>query len=105
MSGKPENANGRVSMHLDVNNGLERVTELIETRLIESGWKDRVKLACREAITENNQNVPSVDHLIEVITPKARALVPDAVKRELLHEIEMIFSNIEKGGYTTTLDG
>lgn len=78
-----------------------RVTELVHTRLVESGWRDQVKLACRKLLTDsNNANVPTVDELIGLVTPKARSLVPDAVKGELLHEIELIMENIEKEGYT-----
>lgn len=73
---------------------------MVHTRLVESGWRDQVKLACRKLLTDNNNaNVPTVDELIGLVTPKARSLVPDAVKRELLHEIELIMDNIEKEGY------
>ncbi|CAG9759315.1 unnamed protein product [Ceutorhynchus assimilis] len=92
----------RVNIHLDVNNGLERVTELIETRLVESGWKDEVRLACQKLLIENKDS--KVDDLIEVLTPKARAMVPDSVKKDLLNEITAILSNMEKAGYTKTLE-
>ncbi|KAL1490492.1 hypothetical protein ABEB36_013177 [Hypothenemus hampei] len=101
----PQEYDSRVHTHLDVNNGLERVTELVHTRLVESGWRDQVRLACRRAIAENgNSNIPTVDELISTVTPKARTLVPDAVKRELLHEIELILSNLEKTGYAKSFD-
>ncbi|ENN76212.1 enhancer of yellow 2 transcription factor [Dendroctonus ponderosae] len=90
----------RVNMHLDINNGLDRVIELVHTRLVESGWRDQVRLACRQLLTESgSSNISSVDELISTVTPKARSMVPDAVKRELLHEIEMILLNLEKAGY------
>ncbi|KAG5883159.1 hypothetical protein JTB14_033410 [Gonioctena quinquepunctata] len=77
------------------------VTELVQTRLIESGWRDQVRLACRKAILENGEkHIPTVDELITQITPKARSLVPDAVKRELLHELEVILINVDKTGYS-----
>lgn len=75
------------------------MTELVHTRLMESGWRDQVRLACRKLLSnQDNPNI-TVDELIHMVTPKARSLVPDAVKRELLHEIELIMSNIEKTGY------
>lgn len=78
-----------------------RVTELVQTRLIESGWTDQVKLACRKAILENSdKRIPTVDELITQITPKARSMVPDAVKRELLRELELILVNVDKTGYS-----
>ncbi|XP_066157441.1 enhancer of yellow 2 transcription factor-like [Euwallacea fornicatus] len=101
-----QNYESRVNMHLDVNNGLERVTELVHTRLVESGWREQVQLACRKAVADSNSSnsVPTIDELITIVTPKARALVPDAVKRELLHEIELIMTNIEKSGYIKSFD-
>lgn len=80
---------------------LSRVTELVQTRLIESGWTDQVKLACRKAILENSdKRIPTVDELIAQITPKARSMVDDAVKRELLRELELILVNVNKSGYS-----
>ncbi|CAH1104738.1 unnamed protein product [Psylliodes chrysocephalus] len=96
----PQEFDSKVSMHLDINHGLDRVTELVQTRLIESGWRDQVKLACRKAILESgDKHVPTADELIAQITPKARSMVPDAVKRELLHELEIILINLDKTGY------
>lgn len=74
---------------------------MVQTRLIESGWTDQVKLACRKAILESNdKRIPTVDELIAQITPKARSMVPDAVKRELLRELELILVGIDKSGYS-----
>ncbi|XP_023019503.1 enhancer of yellow 2 transcription factor [Leptinotarsa decemlineata] len=97
----PQEYDSKINMHLDINNGLDRVTELVQTRLIESGWRDQVRLACRKAIMENGEkHIPTVDELIAQVTPKARSLVPDAVKRELLHELEVILVNVDKSGYS-----
>ncbi|CAH0558214.1 unnamed protein product [Brassicogethes aeneus] len=98
----PQDYDSKISLHLDINHGLDRVTELVQTRLVECGWRDQVRLACRKAIVENgnDQHVPTVDELISTVTPKARALVPDAVKKELLHELELILVNVDKSGYS-----
>lgn len=73
---------------------------MVHTRLIESGWTDQVKLACRKAILENSEKrVPTVDELVAQITPKARTMVSDAVKRELLRELEVMLVNVDKTGY------
>lgn len=95
----PQDYDSKISLHLDINHGLDSVTELVQTRLIESGWRDQVRLSCRKAITESDK-VPSVDELIATVTPKARSMVPDAVKKELLHELELILVNLDKSGYT-----
>ncbi|KAJ8930194.1 hypothetical protein NQ314_017034 [Rhamnusium bicolor] len=97
----PQDYDSKLNLHLDINHGLDRVTELVQTRLIESGWRDQVRLACRKAILENgDKHIPTVDELISQITPKARSMVPDAVKRELLHELELILINVDKTGYS-----
>lgn len=62
-----------------------------------------MRLACRKAILENSdKRVPTVDELITQITPKARSMVKDAVKRELLRELEAILVNVDKAGYSKT---
>lgn len=67
---------------------------------MDCGWRDQVRLACRKAIQESkDRHVPTVDELISVVTPKARSLVPDSVKRELLHELEKILVNVDKASY------
>lgn len=73
---------------------IDRVSELVRRRLVECGWRDQVHLACRK-VFEENDNVTSLDELIAAATPSARAMVPDSVKRELLHELDLILNNIE----------
>lgn len=71
------------------------MSELVRVRLVECGWRDQVRLACRK-LSEENDGFNNFDELIALVTPTARALVPDSVKRELLHELELILSNIDK---------
>ncbi|GAB2226009.1 hypothetical protein Droror1_Dr00021792 [Drosera rotundifolia] len=61
--------------------------ELLRERLIDSGWKDEMKALCRALVKEKGRNNVTVDDLIHVITPKARASIPDSVKAELLQRI------------------
>ncbi|GJQ70473.1 e(y)2 [Trypoxylus dichotomus] len=92
----------KVNIYLESNNALERVSELVQTRLVDCGWRDQVRLTCRKVITENGNKVPTVDELIIKITPKARTMVPDSVKRELLHELEMVLVNVDKASSNKT---
>lgn len=62
---------------------------MVLNRLIECGWRDQVRLACRKALSENESNSLTAEELIAKITPKARGMVPDSVKKELLHELEV----------------
>ncbi|KAL0737627.1 hypothetical protein Bca4012_013837 [Brassica carinata] len=70
--------------------------ELVRNRLVESGWKDELWIACREEyVKKKGRKDVTVDELIRAITPKARvdllcvcaASIPDAVKQELLNRI------------------
>ncbi|XP_051167100.1 transcription and mRNA export factor ENY2 [Leptopilina boulardi] len=61
--------------------------ELLRRRLVECGWRDQVKIICKDIIKENGQDV-TYDSLLGSVTPKARSLVPDTVKKELLQKIK-----------------
>ncbi|XP_075992326.1 enhancer of yellow 2 transcription factor-like [Anticarsia gemmatalis] len=66
----------------------ERFKELLRRRLIECGWRDEVRLLCREVVKENESNNVTFDSLVAKVTPRARAIVPDPVKKELLQKIK-----------------
>ena len=61
----------------------EKLLDLLKVKLIECGWRNEMKQLCREALRRNKSNA-KVEDLIEELTPKARASVPDEVKKELL---------------------
>ncbi|TWW79612.1 transcription and mRNA export factor ENY2 [Takifugu rubripes] len=65
----------------------ERLKELLRTKLAECGWRDQVKAHCKEIIKERGLEHVTVEDLVAEITPKGRGLVPDSVKKELLHRI------------------
>lgn len=52
-------------------------------------------MLCREVIKEEGGNV-NVDKMIQQVTPRARVLVPDTVKKELLQKIKTILSAKER---------
>nr|XP_040234519.2 enhancer of yellow 2 transcription factor-like [Anopheles coluzzii] len=64
-----------------------KLKDLLRLRLIECGWNDQVRYLCRQAIAESGQT--NVDAVVQVVTPEARTLIPDVVKRELLQKIRM----------------
>ncbi|XP_050095131.1 enhancer of yellow 2 transcription factor-like [Anopheles aquasalis] len=70
-----------------------KLKDLLRKRLIECGWFEEVQLLCRQSITESE--LGNLDNVVQHVTPKARALVPDIVKRELLYKIRAIL--IERG--------
>lgn len=68
-----------------------RLKDLLCNRLAECGWRDEVRLMCRNIIKEKGNNI-KVEQLIADVTPRARASVPDAVKKELLMKIKAILA-------------
>ena len=63
--------------------------ELLRRRLVECGWRDQVRIICKEVIREQfKKQEPPFATLLTMVTPKARSLVPDAVKKELLQKIK-----------------
>jgi len=61
--------------------------ELLRRRLVECGWRDEVKLISRELIKEHGHDI-TYDALLSTVTTKARSIVPDSVKKELLQKIK-----------------
>lgn len=62
-------------------------------RLIECGWRDEMKALCRAFARKKGKSNVTVDDLVQVITPKGRALVPDSVKAELLQRIRTFLAS------------
>ncbi|XP_072744970.1 transcription and mRNA export factor ENY2 [Anoplolepis gracilipes] len=61
--------------------------ELLRRRLVECGWRDQVKLISKELIKEHGHDI-TYDTLLSAVTTRARTLVPDSVKKELLQKIK-----------------
>jgi len=66
---------------------IDQLKELLRTRLVESGWREEIRLACNKLIKENGLENTSVDSLVSDITPIGREKIPVAVKKELLQRI------------------
>lgn len=73
-----------------------KIKDLLCNRLTECGWRDEVRLLCRNYLLDKGgNNGITVEQLIAEVTPKARTLVPDAVKMELLMKIRTILTENE----------
>ncbi|KZV40003.1 hypothetical protein F511_12398 [Dorcoceras hygrometricum] len=53
-----------------------------------------MKALCREFARKKGRNNVTVDDLINAITPKGRASVPDSVKAEMLQRIRSFLASI-----------
>lgn len=78
-------------MYIFVSN---RLKDLLRSRLSECGWSDEVRLLCRNIVKEEG-GVVNVDSIVKQVTPEARSLVPDTIKKELLQKIKTILSKEE----------
>lgn len=45
-------------------------------------------MVCKEIVKEQFKDEPNFDKLLSMVTPRARNLVPDSVKKELLQKIK-----------------
>ncbi|KAK1940983.1 Transcription and mRNA export factor ENY2 [Phytophthora citrophthora] len=78
----------RISERLVQSGEKERLKELLRLKLVECGWRDEMKLHCKEVIRNKGIDQVTVEDLIEEITPKGRASVPEDIKCELLEKIK-----------------
>uniref|UniRef100_A0A6M2DNH0 Enhancer of yellow 2 transcription factor n=1 Tax=Xenopsylla cheopis TaxID=163159 RepID=A0A6M2DNH0_XENCH len=84
------------NQHLIMTGDKERFRTLLQSRLTECGWRDQIKLMCRQIVKEKADSNITVEMLVNEVTPKARAIVPDTVKKELLHKIKKQLLENEK---------
>ncbi|CAH8485342.1 unnamed protein product [Dicrocoelium dendriticum] len=60
----------------------ERLREFVENRLIETGWNEKVKQACKEYIRTKGVDNITVDEVVQAIMPAAKQIVP--TERDIL---------------------
>lgn len=73
---------------------MTRLTELLRLRLIECGWKEEVKELCKSVLKQHTTSM-SVDELVGQVTPKAKSLIPEQIKTELLAHIRTFLQTID----------
>lgn len=83
---------GSINQSLIESGEKDRLKEMLRNKLIECGWRDQLKAYCKEVVRRKGLKHVTVDDLVAEITPKGRELVPDDVKKELLHRIRAFFA-------------
>jgi len=71
----------------------DRLKELLKARLLESGFNDRILLLCKNFVRNRGVDSVNIDDIFNYVTPEARKIVPDSVKRELLNNIKQFISD------------
>ncbi|KDO19453.1 hypothetical protein SPRG_15358 [Saprolegnia parasitica CBS 223.65] len=65
----------------------ERLKEALRQKLTACGWRDEMRTYCKELIKTKGIDQITVEDLVDEITPKGRAAVPDSIKAEMLERI------------------
>ncbi|KAI8920650.1 transcription factor e(y)2-domain-containing protein [Entophlyctis helioformis] len=73
----------------------DKLKEYLRLRLVECGWRDDLKAHCKEVVRAKGTENITVEELIQDISPKARAMVPDAIKADLLSRIRKFLQENE----------
>ena len=68
----------------------ERIRALIVERLIQTGWRDRIRDACFLAFDKRAGVNTTVDDIVNEVLPLAKGTVPATVKSELLEHVRLL---------------
>ncbi len=68
----------------------EKIRALIVERLIQTGWRDRIRDSCFLAFEKRGGSNTSVDEIVNEVLPLAKATVPATVKSELLEHVRLL---------------
>ncbi len=67
----------------------ERLKEVLRQYLMECGWHEEMKSFTKQVVKDRGTfEGLTHDELMRAITPKARDLVPDEIKEQMLHSIK-----------------
>ncbi|GAB5032601.1 enhancer of yellow 2 transcription factor homolog [Nannochloropsis oceanica] len=67
--------------------GKDRLKAVLRERLQGAGWKEEVKELCKEVMRNNCIEGVTVDELVALTMPRARATIPDNLRVEALKAI------------------
>jgi len=70
-----------------------RLEEYLRQKLIEVGWKDELKRHCKDLIRKKGLEKVTVEELVDELTIKGRATVPNQIKEDLLSRIKNYFED------------
>ncbi|KAI9336428.1 enhancer of yellow 2 transcription factor [Zopfochytrium polystomum] len=73
----------------------DKLKELLRSKLIEVGWRDEVKQHIKDVLKAKGLEQVTVDDLIAEVGPKARAIVPEHIKLEMLQRIRKALTDPE----------
>eukprot|EP01104_Vermistella_antarctica_P004707 TRINITY_DN15130_c0_g1_i1.p1 TRINITY_DN15130_c0_g1~~TRINITY_DN15130_c0_g1_i1.p1 ORF type:complete len:109 (-),score=25.26 TRINITY_DN15130_c0_g1_i1:105-431(-) len=83
----------------------DRLKGMLRQQLVECGWRDEMKNYCREVIKQKGLENVTVEDLVNEITPKGRAQVPEKVKADLLVHIRRYLTQCASAGANASRPG
>ena len=68
----------------------EKIRTIVIERLIQTGWRDRIRDSCFLAYEKRANSNTTVDDIVKDVLPIAKASVPFTVKSELLEHVKLL---------------
>lgn len=65
----------------------DELLKMLRSRLIECGWRDKIANMTRDIIEKDGIQNVKLEQILNEVRPKARMIVPDDVKTEMLELI------------------
>ncbi len=95
MTEKRAEIRAKINELLSAKGERDKLRELIEKKLIESGWNDRVKGACKEFIRSKGVDNVNVEDVVTAVAPSARSTIPPEVKATVLENLRKFLAKNE----------
>lgn len=74
----------------------DQLSEYLRTKLIESGWRNKLTTMCRESIHKHGVDNVSLREIIDDVSEEAKHSVPESIKNELLDKIRTVESQFQQ---------
>lgn len=65
----------------------DELSKVLRSRLIECGWRDKIANMTRDIIEKDGIANVKLDQILSEVRPKARMIVPEEIKTEMLELI------------------
>ncbi|TPX56620.1 hypothetical protein PhCBS80983_g04402 [Powellomyces hirtus] len=73
----------------------DRLKEYLRQRLIDCGWRDQMKAYAKDIVMSRPHESMNVEDIVQEVSGKGRAVVPDSVKADLLLRVRKILQDQE----------
>ena len=71
----------------------DKLVHTLRTKLVECGWTNKVTAYCHQMIYDVGVDNVTMNMLVEQVTPTARELVPNEIKRDMLFTLQTLIES------------